>query len=94
LRPAPARAAAAPAGQAKKGGVLRIGQQFDINPTRVYSITYQHYSIIYSIFDTLIRLDARNKPQPELANPGEAARTRSSSRSSCVGACAFTAAAR
>lgn len=67
LGPVPARGAAAPAGPPKKGGVLRIGQQFDINPTRVYSITYQHYSIIYSIFDTLIRLDARNKPQPELA---------------------------
>lgn len=67
LTAAPTQAASAPTRPPKKGGVLRIGQQFDINPTRVYSITYQHYSIIYSLFDTLIRLDPKNKPQPELA---------------------------
>lgn len=60
-------AASSAATQGKRGGTLRIGQQFDIQPARVHAITFQHYAVIYAVFDTLVRLDATNNPQPELA---------------------------
>jgi len=70
--PAPAPAAPAkPAVSPKQGGTLRIGQQFDIQIPRPHAITYQHYSVIYSIFDTLVRLDPTNQPRPELAESWE-----------------------
>jgi len=37
-----AQTAPVPSRPPRKGGVLRIGQQFDIGPTRVHAITYQH----------------------------------------------------
>jgi peptide/nickel transport system substrate-binding protein len=64
-------AAAKPAGQPKRGGTLRIGQQFDIQIPRPHAITFQHYSVVYSVFDTLLRLDPTNKPRPELAESWE-----------------------
>ncbi len=57
----------AASGAPRRGGTLHIGQGFDIQITRPHAITFQHYSVIYSIFDTLLRLDSNNKPQPELA---------------------------
>jgi peptide/nickel transport system substrate-binding protein len=60
-------AGSAATAQGKRGGTLRIGQQFDIQPARLHAITFQHYAVIYAVFDTLVRLDATNNPQPELA---------------------------
>ncbi|MCC6179889.1 MAG: ABC transporter substrate-binding protein, partial [Chloroflexi bacterium] len=72
-RPAeqPAAPAAKPASPPKRGGTLRIGQQFDIQLPRPHAITFQHYSVVYSVFDTLVRLDPNNKPRPELAQSWE-----------------------
>ena len=69
--PAPTGAGVATAGQPKRGGTLRVGQQFDIQIPRPHAITFQHYSVVYAIFDTLVRLDPTNKPRPELAESWE-----------------------
>jgi peptide/nickel transport system substrate-binding protein len=63
----PTTAAAAAGGTPKKGGTLKISQPIPITPFEFQQLGPHTATTILGVFDTLIRFDANQQPQPSLA---------------------------